>query len=112
MELELQDQHVQQQQHKHLHEQHQQPQQDTITEVLKQLQRQQSQIDKRIQHQLHHTAVNTGDTQHTTILTGTTTHAERKFRQDVTNVMLTHGVKCDLAARWPDGLIPSKQPAF
>ena len=87
MEQQLQEQHErQQQQHKHPQVQ---PQQDTITEVLTQLQRQQSQIDKLIQHQLHRTDVNTGDAQHTAPVTATTTYAESNVRQDVINVMPT-----------------------
>ena len=94
MELQLQEQHLQQQQHQqqqhqqqqHQHRQHQQPQQDTITEVLQQLQRQQSQIDKLIQHQLHGTDVTTGSsTQHMTPVTETATNV----RQDVTDILST-----------------------
>ena len=87
MEQQLQEQHErQQQQHKHPQET---PQQATITEVLTQLQRQQSQIDKLIQHKLHRAVVDTGDAQHTAPVTGTTTYAESNVRQDVTNVMPT-----------------------
>ena len=94
MELQLQEQHLQQQQHQqqqhqqqqHQHRQHQQPQQDTITEVLQQLQRQQSQIDKLIQHQLHGTNVTTGSsTQHMTPVTETSNNV----RQDVTDILST-----------------------
>ena len=88
MELQLQEQHLQQQhqQQQHQHRQHQQPQQDTITEVLQQLQRQQSQIDKLIQHQLHGTDVTTGSsTQHMTPVTETSNNV----RQDVTDILST-----------------------